>query len=180
MEIVGYTNYLIYEDGRVWSKNRNKFMEIKPNKEGYKTIGLRNNTDKQRRFLIHRLVALHYLDKIEGKDCVDHIDGNKLNNNVSHYIPNNDNKSEVDHIDRNRLNNDVSNLRWVTRLENAQNIGDRKDNTSGHKFIVNHRKRWRFMRCINGKKIERSFKTKQEAIIYKFIFIKFLKHKFIS
>ena len=155
MEIVGYTNYLIYEDGRVWSKNRNKFMEIKPNKEGYKTIGLRNNTDKQRRFLIHRLVAIH-------------------------YIPNNDNKSEVDHIDRNRLNNDVSNLRWVTRLENAQNIGDRKDNTSGHKFIVNHRKRWRFMRCINGKKIERSFKTKQEAIIYKFIFIKFLKHKFIS
>lgn len=37
------------------------------------------------------------------------------------FIPNPENKPYVDHIDGDRLNNDISNLRWATELENAQN-----------------------------------------------------------
>lgn len=37
------------------------------------------------------------------------------------FIPNPDNKPYIDHIDTNRLNNDVCNLRWVTSKENANN-----------------------------------------------------------
>ena len=37
------------------------------------------------------------------------------------FIPNPENKLEVDHINRIRNDNRVENLRWVTRLENAQN-----------------------------------------------------------
>ena len=35
------------------------------------------------------------------------------------FIPNPDNYTEIDHIDRNKLNNHYTNLRWVSRFENA-------------------------------------------------------------
>ena len=37
------------------------------------------------------------------------------------FLPNPDGKPFVDHIDRDKLNNNVSNLRWVTKSENLMN-----------------------------------------------------------
>jgi hypothetical protein len=39
------------------------------------------------------------------------------------FIPNPENKYSVDHIDRDKLNNNLSNLRWATRQENTWNGG---------------------------------------------------------
>jgi len=52
---------------------------------------------------------------------------------------------EVDHIDGNRYNNDISNLRPATREENTQNAKLRKDNVIGIKGISWHKasKKWR-------------------------------------
>ena len=94
MEIQDYPNYLIYENGEVWSKKSNKILKPGINR-GYSHISLYNN-GKQKTAKIHRLVA-------------------------EHYIPNPDNKPQLDHIDQNKQNNNSSNLRWVTPRENCSN-----------------------------------------------------------
>tara|TARA_R110000744_G_scaffold332522_1_gene437949 strand:- start:45 stop:491 length:447 start_codon:yes stop_codon:yes gene_type:complete len=141
MEIVGYTNYLIYEDGRVWSKNRNKFRKAYTDTAGYKRTSLSNN-NKSRKYLVHRLVA-------------------------EAYIPNDDNKPCVDHIDRDKSNNHVSNLRWVSHIENMNNLGEYKNNTSGHKNISKNGNGWIFNIVSYKIRHNKSFKTLDEAIEYK-------------
>lgn len=61
---------------------------------GYKTVGLSKN-GKQKHFSVHRLVGFHFLEKPDGKDCINHIDANPSNNHVS-------------------------NLEWCTQSENIQ------------------------------------------------------------
>ena len=108
MEIEGYPNYLIYDDGRVYSKRSNKFMKPCKNKYGYLVVNLSKN-NKGKKIFIHRLIALY-------------------------YIPNPDNKETVDHIDRNKLNNSISNLRWATMSEQMINRILPPSNTS-EKYI---------------------------------------------
>ena len=40
---------------------------------------------------------------------------------AKHFIPNPDNLPEVDHIDRDKTNNSIENLRWVSASENSRN-----------------------------------------------------------
>ncbi|MEB8104322.1 NUMOD4 domain-containing protein [Mammaliicoccus sciuri] len=48
---------------------------------GYKRLCLYKN-GKQKQFLVHRLVALTFINKEYGKDLINHKDANKLNNNA--------------------------------------------------------------------------------------------------
>jgi hypothetical protein len=107
MEIQGHPNYLIYPDGRVFSKKTNKFKTHCNNGTGYKYVSFYPN---QKNYYVHRLIAIHYL-------------------------PNPDNLPEVDHINMIRDDNRLENLRWVTKSQNEKNKGLTKRNTTGFKYI---------------------------------------------
>ena len=76
-----FHNYLIYEDGRVFSKYSNRFLKG-DDTTGYLQYRLYiNNSSKILK--AHRLVAQLFLDNKNDYPVVNHIDGNKLNNHYS-------------------------------------------------------------------------------------------------
>lgn len=155
MDIIGFENYLIYRDGRVYSKKgKGKFLKQSDNGEGYMRVDLCKNCKGINR-RVHRLIAIH-------------------------YIPNPDNKKYVDHIDRNRSNNDISNLRWVTSCENNQNRGTPITNTSGHKYIHKTKYGWSYGKSINNKRHFKRLKSLTDALCYKFIMILKFKAQIVT
>lgn len=76
--------YLVSTTGKIKNAKTNKVRKQSINKEGYYytviSLGSRNN---QKNIKIHRAVAETFLGKIDGKEQVNHIDGNKLNNNFT-------------------------------------------------------------------------------------------------
>lgn len=81
------------KDGRI-KKYHERFLKPDTSeiKRGYMRVTLSKDY-KTQRFLVHRLVA-------------------------EHFIPNPENKPFINHIDNNGLNNNISNLEWCTHSEN--------------------------------------------------------------
>lgn len=96
--LLGYeTRYKINRKGDIWSIKQNRMMIPRLSEDGYLKTSLVKETDLTRHTcFLHRLLALQ-------------------------YIPNPDSLPEIDHIDRQKQNNELSNLRWCTRIENANN-----------------------------------------------------------
>lgn len=90
--IKGYNNkYYITRDGKVYISNyRNTGVdkEMKPRIiAGYYALGLESpnstpNNRIQKIHKIHRLLAEYFIPNPENKPCINHKDGNKLNNNL--------------------------------------------------------------------------------------------------
>tara|TARA_R110000803_G_C11711853_1_gene287039 strand:+ start:31 stop:489 length:459 start_codon:yes stop_codon:yes gene_type:complete len=138
--IKGFENYIIFEDGVIMNKYA-KEMKTYKNITGYIQILLYKN-GKHICCRLNRLLALT-------------------------FIPNPENLPEVDHLDRNRSNNDLNNLKWVSRLENAQNKGEYKNNNSGIKNISKSKEGWKFQKNINKKRYYKFSVDKQIVIDYK-------------
>ena len=83
-EIVGFEeDYQVSNFGKVKSyKRKNKsILKESLSKRGYKRVTLYKN-NKQFYYSVHRLVATAFIPNPENKPHINHIDGNKMNNNV--------------------------------------------------------------------------------------------------
>lgn len=99
------------------------------------------------------------------------------------FIDNPDNKPIIDHIDNNRLNNNLNNLRWATSKENAHNRVLYKNNTSGYKGVYwnKEKKKWYAMICEDYKlKNLGYFDSKEDAIKKRLTTAKELMGDFIN
>ena len=92
-KIIGYPNYKVDIFGRVFSIKNNIYLSPQVNHiTGYLCVTILNKKGRMK-FLVHRLVAQAFIPNPGNKPCVNHLDGNKSNN-------------------------DISNLEWVTYSEN--------------------------------------------------------------
>ena len=89
---------MIDEDGNIYNTLTNQYLKGNIGENGYKYYRLSKN-GKKKMYYTHRLVAEHYIDNPNNLPVVNHIDGNKLNNNVN-------------------------NLEWVTYSENTKHWKD--------------------------------------------------------
>tara|TARA_R110001606_G_scaffold234382_1_gene382092 strand:+ start:186 stop:677 length:492 start_codon:yes stop_codon:yes gene_type:complete len=114
MDINECSDYLIYENGNVYSKERTimksngrkqtfklRMISQWKSRTGYLQVTLTVDKQKQKNFSIHRLIAIH-------------------------FIPNPENLPCVNHIDCDRLNNKIDNLEWCDIMYNNQSINTSK------------------------------------------------------
>ena len=91
--IIKYGRYIVYSDGNVFSLIKNKYLKHTKTKNTYRQVTLYDQDKVKHKFNLHRLIAESFIPNIDNKCCVNHIDGDKLNN-------------------------DISNLEWVSILQN--------------------------------------------------------------
>lgn len=91
-----FDRFEISTDGQMRNVNTQKIYKTFINKRGYEQVCVSlGSRDKKKVFKIHKAVA-------------------------ETFIPNPYNKREVNHIDGNKQNNNVQNLEWVTGAENMR------------------------------------------------------------
>lgn len=102
-----YHNYLIDDNGNIWSKKHKKFLSPYSNPDGYLQVRLFENK-KGTTVRIASLVAYTFIGQ----------------------PPKNMKQPTVDHKDGNRQNNHISNLRWMEHKDNIS-IRLNKKNSGG-------------------------------------------------
>lgn len=86
MKFRDYSNYEVFEDGRIWSYKKKRFMKPKTNNSGYQLVFLSNEEEKMKGYLVHRIVYETFSGSPipEGMQ-VNHIDEDKNNNNINNF-----------------------------------------------------------------------------------------------
>lgn len=105
-QIKNFEYYYVDEHGNVYSEKTGKLKKLSPilTHYGYYDVGLTNSSGTKKMY-IHRLVAESFINNPNNLPQVNHIDGNKLNNNVS-------------------------NLEWCTLKDNLKHARENGLNTS--------------------------------------------------
>ena len=90
-----FDKYEIYEDGRIWSYSRNKFLKPRTLPNGYQRVELSDNEGKIKDYYIHRVVY-------------EAVSGNPILEGM-----------QVNHISEDKMDNAFSNLNLMTPKDNT-------------------------------------------------------------
>ena len=136
--IDGYKNYQVSWWGRVRNTRTGRILKANPGSHGYLAVSL-SKKGIQTKCCIHKLLAQEWVANPDGKKCVDHIDGDKLNN---HW----------------------ENLRWATYSENGRNRAKRANATSSYYGVCWHKGhgKWTAQIEIEGKRTCLGFYTNEK------------------
>ena len=124
LPIKNFDNYMVSNLGNVKNATTNKILKQSANKEGYIRLKIYKNGKRYGKY-VHKLIA-------------------------EAFLINDDNKPNVDHIDNNKLNNNINNLRFATHIENSRNRSIPINNTSSVKGVCKSGNKWRAYICIDG------------------------------
>ena len=153
-DIEGYNGYYqISNHGRVkslqrlvtghkseWQKEE-KIMKLSADKKGYSMIRLTLNSIKKT-FTVHRLVALHFIERVP-------------------------NKNQINHIDCDKTNNTVENLEWCDNSKNQTHAFQNGLNKYTQKHREARIKRGLKERKLNSKQVEELKELRNSGFTYK-------------
>ena len=81
MKFRDYSNYEIYDDGRIWSYKRKKWLKPSIHKNGYQVVCLCDNEGKGKSYYLHRVIYETFSgEPIPPSMQVNHIDEDKTSN----------------------------------------------------------------------------------------------------
>jgi hypothetical protein len=125
--IKDFENYSVRTLGNVKNNKTGRILKPGIGNHGYYQVNLCKDGNMYNK-KIHKLIAEYFIVNPYKKNCIDHIDNNRLNNNVN-------------------------NLRWVSSQENSMNRKLSSNNTSNYKGVTFHKRinKWMAHIKINGK-----------------------------
>lgn len=90
-----FTKYEVYEDGRIWSYSKKKFLKPFTRKDGYQQVWLTDNEGNAKIYFVHRVVW----ESVTGAPIPEGM--------------------QINHIDEMKDNNAISNLNLMSPKENC-------------------------------------------------------------
>ena len=102
MKFRDYTDYDVYEDGRIYSYKRKKFLKPNTRKDGYQQVWLTDNEGNRKMYLLHRF----FYESVTGKPIPEGY--------------------EVNHISEDKNENSFESLNLLTHKDNV-NFGTRNE-----------------------------------------------------
>jgi len=156
-----FDNYFIYEDGRVFSIKRNRFLALQE-KYGYNNIILVNNDNTRKYLLVHRIVYEAFKGPIPKELQVDHINGIRNDNRLINLrlLTNKENSHNKHYLEQYK---EISKIKYLKRKEKVKEYSKKRYDENADKFrkysldyYYNHREE------INKRRKERKLKKKIE------------------